>query len=228
MSGAEPQGHHGDPWNQRIGDDDQRVERERALLVEQPPQPRPRPERRRAHTIGEVVQRDERHAHAEQDPPRQMDGGGEHDHAPAQRPEHQQEQRVDAEVEEEREADGRHLEHDQPQPARQQKPRHRRAIAGAAVAEPDAQTGAEHEHRRAEVGDPARQEDRRRRPRQVLGLKLHRLEVDEVAGVVDGHQHHHQTAQDVDGGDARAARSVRHRAGRDGSADATAARSLHP
>jgi hypothetical protein len=65
---------------------------------------------------------------------------------------------------------------------------------------PRAGAGAEEERRRADVRDEAREEQRYGRRREVRRVRAERPE--EVARVVERHDHHDDAAQDVDGFDA--------------------------
>jgi hypothetical protein len=104
-----------------------------------------------------------------------------------------------AHVESPHQAHERDFQHDEPQSAREQES----AQLGTRAASPGevrTDAGKEHEYRRAEVRDPARQEQRPAGLRQVEGIEAHVRE--EIAYMIQRHQHHHQPAQDVDGRDA--------------------------
>ena len=92
----------------------------------------------------------------------------------------------------------RHFEQDQPQPARHQKPRQLRLALAARKLQVRTRAGEKHEDGRAEVCDPAREEQRDVRARQIGRIKLQRRVVNEVARVVQHHDHHHDAAQQVD------------------------------
>src|SRR6476469_7442024 len=62
-----------------------------------------------------------------------------------------------------------------------------------------AQTGGEHEHRRTEMCDPPREEERRRSLAEILGRKGHRSDMEEVARVIQRHDRHDEPAKSVDG-----------------------------
>ena len=119
----------------------------------------------------------------------------------ADRPDHLQEQAVVvAHIERPRQAHERDFQHDEPQAARQKKP----AQLGARATSPSeigADAREQHERRRAEVRDPARQEQGRAGLRQVERIEARVRE--EIADMIQRHQHHHQPAQDIDGSDAR-------------------------
>ena len=97
------------------------------------------------------------------DPGRQAHARGQSDHRPAERPQDDQEHRI-APVEREvhRQAHHRQLHDDEPQATRPEKRRRPRPGCRPEQAQAGAHAGREQEHRRADVGDPARQEDRTR------------------------------------------------------------------
>jgi hypothetical protein len=100
-------------------------------------------------------------------------------------------------VEEERRSDDGELEHDQPQRPRDQEPGQVSAAAALLETQIRARAGEQHERGRAEVGDPPRHEDGGGRPGEILRLERHRRRMHVVARVVEGHDDHHDAAQDV-------------------------------
>ena len=93
----------------------------------------------------------------------------------------------------------RQLEHDQPQPARHQKPRQLRFALAARKLQVSARAGEKHEHRRTEMCDPAREEQARRscaidRSDQTGRRRV----VNKVARVVQHHDDHHDATQQID------------------------------
>jgi hypothetical protein len=121
-------------------------------------------------------------------------------HRPSERPQHDQQGDPIIEVELKGEAtDDRQLEEDQPQAAREQQPGE-----FAARSPPSRQRGArprqQEKDRRAQVGDPSGEEQRRRRARDVG--RTYRDDAEEIACVIKRHQDHDDAAEDVDGLDA--------------------------
>ena len=138
-------------------------------------------------------------------PGRQPEQAGQQDHAPAEGPQDQQQRDVEVEVEliDETTHDDR-LEEHQPQPARQQIPRQ----PGAALSierQPRAGPGQQKEHRRAEVRDPPREEQRGRGSGEIGRVTHRRAEI--VPRVIERHDDHHDAAQDVDRFETRSGRT---------------------
>ncbi len=133
---------------------------------------------------------------------RQPDQRREHDHRDAERPDHLHHETVlVAQVEGPREGHDGELEHDEPQPAREQKAT--QLGRGAALRdEARAHAGQQHEDRRAEVRDPPREEERRVGLREIERAESCGGEV--VADVIERHQDDHESPQQVDRGDAGA------------------------
>ena len=169
--------------------------------MENPPQPPKVAELSGRDTVRQVVRRDHADAHREQHDVRQVHQRGQRHHAHAQRPEHEQDERRAAHVEEKPRANDGELEDDEPETAREQEPgepwpeRSRRP--GWPWAQERAGAGEKHERRRAEVRHPPGHEDGGGRAGQVLGLKRHRRGVHVVPRVIERHDDHDETAQDV-------------------------------
>jgi hypothetical protein len=130
---------------------------------------------------------------------RRVDQGREHDHRDADGPDHlHQPDEAVVDVEPHAAADERELEHQQPEPARDEKSRQRRQAQAARMLQVGRHAGQEDEDRRAEVRDPARQEQDGAGVREIGRIEAERVGVDEVARVVQRHQHHHHPAEQVD------------------------------
>ena len=52
------------------------------------------------------------------------------------------------------------------------------------------------------MGDPSREEEHRKRPRDVCRVERERIAMDEVPSVVEHHDRHDETAEQIDGIDA--------------------------
>ncbi len=136
---------------------------------------------------------DHRHRDCGDEGPRHVDQARQHDHRPAELPQHKPEQEM-RHVEDEHVVP-RLLEHDQPDPPRDEIPRHlppRPPGAPQRRADP----GEKAERRCAEVRDPARVEECGGRRRQVRRIDPPIAE--EVAAVVEHHEDHHKAAEQVD------------------------------
>jgi len=141
---------------------------------------------------------DHHHAEGENRRRRQPDQRCQHDHRPAQRPDHDEHRDLVVDVELHAEApDDREFEHDQPHATHEQESRQLRRRATAAR-EKGAGTGEQEERRRAQVRDPPCQEQRHRRLREVDWVEAGYTEV--VAHVIERHQDHDTAAQRVDRG----------------------------
>ncbi len=185
--------HDRNPWKQRIRDESVR---DRSRDMQQRPQRRPCAETLRVDAVEQVVSADDHDAENSNRAQRQMDEHSQHHHRNADRPDHLQEQAVViAHVERPDEAHQRDFEHDQPQAAREQEPAQLRARA-MSPGEIRADACEQHERRRTEVRDPASEKQWRVGLRQVERIEAHVGE--EIADVIQRHQHHHQAAQDVD------------------------------
>ena len=203
---AESQGHHGNPRHHRIaGNHGNPAKNKHPLLVEHVPDASERAELRRLHGVQAVVQDDNGKARDGQYPPGQINERGQRDHRHAERAEHQEQHRVaHLEREVERQAHHGQLDQDQPGATRQQKPRELRLRGtGAIETKEGADASSEQKHRRADVGDPAREEQDRRRAGEILRRETHGARVEEITGVVERHDDHHRSAQRVDRGEAR-------------------------
>jgi len=124
------------------------------------------------------------------------DQRGQDHHAPADRPDHLQEQEVETETP--GEADQRELEEHEPKASSQQPSRETGAGLALRPLQVNGNAGQEHEHRCAEMRDPAGREQHRIALLEIERIKLQGLSVEEVADVVERHQGDDQTPQDVD------------------------------
>ncbi len=201
---GEARGHDPDPRDQRVEHEGHRPLRTEepdgtTLVQDEPELAVVRQVRPRAHLdrIEQVVERDHRDAERADGDERQVDERGQDDHRDAERPDHLQ-HREERRVErpEGAEADQRDLEQDEPQPARDEEAAQ---LAAALARELEVRGGAcqEHEDRGAEVGDPARHEERGR-GRLEVGRVVAEAVVDEGAHVVEDHHHHDDAAHEVD------------------------------
>ena len=202
----ETERHDGKPRNQRVGREHRNAaEEEHAGLMQDVPDTGQPAEACRRHAIERVVQKDDGDAAGKHDPPRQMNERREHDHRQPERPQDEEQERIRRQQREvHRHPHDDELDDDQRQAARAQKPGQLPARRPRTLqAQECAGAGAAHEHRRADVRDPAGEEDDRRRAREVFGRKAHRAGVDEVARVIQRHDHHDQPAQRVERRQAR-------------------------
>ncbi|MCR5878280.1 hypothetical protein LRS04_07860 [Phenylobacterium sp. J367] len=165
-------------------------------MQQRPPDAEP-PELGRLHPVEQVVARQDDHADRQHRLPRQPDEAGQGDHRPADRPDHLQEQEVEPPVP--AETDHRQLHGHQPQAPGQQEARELAPGLAAGELQPGRDPGQEHEDRRAEVGDPAGGEEQRIAALRVKRIEDQRLVVEEVAHMVQHHEHHGHAAQQVDG-----------------------------
>ena len=161
--------------------------------------------RRRPYRIEEVVANDNSRAGDETRPASQELRTGQHDHARANRPDHLHHHAGSSikllDAPRRKTPGGRHdhtLDEDEPQPALEEE-RARRAGRSARRHQARAGSGEEHEHRRAEMRDPPREEEggTNRRIGHRIRFAAH---VEEIAHVIDGHDHDHETTKHVDAG----------------------------
>jgi hypothetical protein len=133
-------------------------------------------------------------------PQRQVDQRGERDHRPAQRPEHEPPVVMDVEVEIPRPVDEGELEENQPQAACDEKPRHLPLRFSARQGQEDSGAREEGKQRCAEMRDPAREKNRRRRAGEVEGVDpMDRAIMEIITNVIQGHHDHDQAAQEIHG-----------------------------
>jgi hypothetical protein len=92
------------------------------------------------------------------------------------------------------------LQQQQPQTAREQELRELFSGPVALPPEKRAHPRGKHEHGRAEMRDPARQEQCGRGPGEIRWREEHGVAAEEIPDVVQGHDNHHQSPQRVDGG----------------------------
>ena len=146
--------------------------------------------------VEQVVPRDQEDADDGGHERRQADERSEQDHRPAERPQHEQHRHPIVEIELVGEAPNQHhLENDQPEP-----PREKESGQFTRRPPPQREVGArareQEEHRRAEVRDPAREKQPRRRVGQVRGILPGHAE--EVPRVIERHHDHDHAADEVD------------------------------
>jgi hypothetical protein len=150
------------------------------------------------------VQGDERDSENRGEDHREAHERGERDHRPPERPEHDEDRDAIIEVELVGEAAQHHdLEKDQPEPTREQEARELR-LGLPAKRQVRAGSREQKEDGRADVRDPAREEERRRRLREIDGILAGDAEI--VACVIERHDDHDHPAHDVDRLDAHARR----------------------
>ncbi|MNM84945.1 hypothetical protein D3C81_970500 [compost metagenome] len=165
------------------------------------PQHRHRAVALHAYAIQQVVASHQRHRQYRQHRPRQPQQAGQRDHAQADRPDHLQVHRVRRELEGPGEVDQGQFQHHQEQAALEQEGGDGAARVGLALAvQPRRQTGEQHEHRCAQVGQQAADEQGRGHAGRVHRVAHLVLQEERLADVVEQHQQHHGTAQLVDGG----------------------------
>ena len=135
----------------------------------------------------------------------QVDERRQGDHGPAERPQDEQEHGITrSEGEIHRQPHQRELDDHQPEAARPEKARElRRGRTGTLRSKKGTNAGGKEKHRRANVGDPAREEEERRRAREIFRREGHGPGVKEVARVVERHDDHDGAAKRIDGGEAR-------------------------
>src|SRR5215208_1276075 len=197
-----------DPRDERIRHEDEHPRRRQqdSGLVQKKPDRGEGAERRRRHAIGEVVQRDEPHTERSDRAEWQTAQRGERHHRPAECPEHVEDGHAVVDVELPDRPHERLLEHDEPESARQQEARQ---LGARPMAQRERGAGAreQEEDGGAEVGDPASEEEHRARGREVGRARGGVAQV--VAGVVERHEDHHGTTQQVDRVDAATGRATR-------------------
>ncbi len=139
---------------------------------------------------------DQHHAERDHQPVRQIDQRRKHDHRAAQRAQHEDHGDAVIEVELPAQTPQRYQFHeDQPQPAGKQEAR-QLAFGLTAECEIRSCPREQKENWRTEMRDPACEEQRHRRGRKVGGTGARVSE--EIADVVDRHQHHYRSAHQVD------------------------------
>ena len=94
------------------------------------------------------------------------------------------------------------FQHDQQQAALPEQASLAPEVTGPLQRQIGADTGKKNEQRRAEVRDPAGEEQGRRGARQIQRVEVGLVEV--IAGVVERHQDHDQPPHQIDGNDAAA------------------------
>lgn len=74
---------------------------------------------------------------------------------------------------------------------------------GPAIPKPEVGGGAgeEHEDGRAEVGDPTGEKEDRGGAAQIIRLEIQGIDMEEIPDVIQGHDHHDESPQGVEGGD---------------------------
>jgi hypothetical protein len=188
--------HDADPGDQRIEDVKPRpAELDVAALMQDGPQPAGGAEIGRNGTVEEVVTGDQRKPEACNRGARQPDKPGQHDHRCADRPDHPRHQRGEARIERPADANDGEFENDQPEAAGQQEAADLGGGPALRAIEPGRNPGQKDEHRRTVMRDPAGEEQ--------CGVgdvaRIGAARTEEVAGMVERHQDHHQTAQQIDG-----------------------------
>src|SRR3984893_1168746 len=122
------------------------------------------------------------------------------DHAKTDSPEDDQDHGISAEADLEKHdhAQQGELEEYEPNTPRNQEAR-QFAFRAMAADHPkkSAEAGGKHEHRRAEMRDPASEENRGGGAGKIGWRELHSAAGNVIANVVDGHQHHDRTADRV-------------------------------
>ena len=194
--------HHADPWNKRV----ERIEARGLRQLDQPrlmqkrPDPTRRVEVRRVDAVEQVVARNHGEANRADRYPRQPDEAREHDHRRADHPDHLRGEVVEPKVERPAEPHDGELEHHQPEAPRDEKPAELRRTSTPLSVEIGGDAGKQNEDWRAEVGDPPCEEESR------IGdvTRVHPARAEEVARVIQRHDHHDKATQQVDGIKARA------------------------
>ena len=124
---------------------------------------------------------------------RQPHQPGQDDHRRPDRPDHLQHQDLGSDVRHPDGADDGDLEEREPEAAREEVARQGARRRQPPSVQVGRDAGQQHEHGRAEVGDPAREEECRRG-----GAEVDRG-TDEHARVIERHEDHHRSPQPVDG-----------------------------
>lgn len=192
--------HDPEPGQQRIGEEPGQVA-DRTGGEQQAGCHRPAAFARNQHRKQGMAGHD-RHAHRQHGPAWQPQQRRQQQEPAADRPDHLQEQERPGEIE--GEGDHRQFEQDQPQAAQREEAREGGQVRVRAL-QVHGGSREEYEGRRAQVGDPARHEQRRRGLGQIRRLRGQRADVEVVAHVVEHHQHDHQAAEPVHDPDAPAA-----------------------
>src|SRR5918994_1553791 len=162
------------------------------------PRPGQRAEVLGSEAIEKVVAGDHDERHGRYGPAWQPDQRREHNHRSADRKDDSCAQPVEVELESPPELDQREVDQDQPNSTGDEKAA-KFARAPRAAIEKGREPGEKNKGRRADMGDPTRQEQCRFG--DVARIEAARTE--EVARVVQRHERHHQAAQNIDRDDAR-------------------------
>ena len=130
-----------------------------------------------------------------------MDQPGQHDHRPTQRPQCREDVAGRGDFESPAEPhQQRELEKDQPEPARDEKPRQLALRFPAHNRQKHTRPGEKREDRRAEMGDPACEENRGRGSREIGRLDaVESAPVEKIPRVVERHHDHDEPAEQIHG-----------------------------
>ena len=163
-------------------------------LVQKRPDPARRAKVRCNDAVEQVVTCNHDEADRADCHPREPDEASEHDHRRADHPNHLRDEVVEPKVERPAEPHDGELEHDQPEAARDEKSAELRRAATPLAVEIGGDAGKENEDRRAEVGDPPREKESR------IGYvtRVHPTRAEEIARMIERHEHHDEAAQQVD------------------------------
>ena len=163
-------------------------------LVQKIPEPTEVTETLGTDAIEQVVPRDHDKRDRRDRPFRQIDEPGEHNRGSTNDPYDPGKEKLEIEGQVPAEANQRELDEDEPKAASEKKPAQLPDASLSSTIKVSRNSGEEDEGRRAEMGDPACQEQRR--VGEVAGIWAACAE--EIAGMVKRHKHDGQTAQEVD------------------------------
>src|SRR5262249_16654050 len=144
--------------------------------------------------VEKVVSGNEHEAERADRPARQEDEPGECHHRPANRPNDLEIEGLGYDAEGNGESDHGELENDEPEPAREEEAAGLPTTSAAVPEEVCRHTREEDESGRTEMSDPPREEQRR-----IADIAwVERASADEIAHVVERHDHHDEPTHEVD------------------------------
>jgi len=180
------------------------VERKTCGLVRDVPQEREIAETGGIDAVEEVVSGNDEKTERRENANGQMSESGEKNHAEAEHPENEEkdEGALYANLEHPQETDDGEFQQDEPEAAREEEARELRFGAAVLFVEKSTNACSECKNGRAEMRDPAGEEEGGGGAGEVGGIEGHGGGTDEVAHVVDRHDDHDEAAEGVDGEDA--------------------------
>jgi hypothetical protein len=169
-------------------------------LVKDVPKPREAAEPIGQNGIEQVVQGDDGNAEASEKAHRKMNQCSQGDHGNTDSPKDNQDHGISVETDlrkHDHAQQGELKEYEPNAPRGQESRQFTFSAMAASHPEKSAETGGEHEHRRAEMRDPASKENGGGGAGKISWRELHSAAGNVVANVVDGHQYHDRTTDRV-------------------------------